>query len=78
MTEAEIIARIEPLFRELFEEYAGPVTAALTPADVREWDSLANVELMVMIERAFGVAFTEREVISGFPMSLGEVAALVA
>jgi acyl carrier protein len=62
MAPAEVIARIEPIIRDLFDEYEGPVTANLTAKDVEQWDSLANVQLIVMVEKAFGVKFTNSEI----------------
>ena len=76
MTQDEIIGRIEPILRDLFDEYGGPVTAALTAKDVEQWDSLANVQLMVMIEVAFGIKFATTELSS--LKNLGELADLVA
>ena len=75
MTQDEVIGRIEPILRDLFDEYGGPVTSALTAKDVEQWDSLANVQLMVMVEGAFGIRFATTEVTS--LSNLGELAALV-
>jgi len=75
VTRDEVIARIEPIFRDLFDEYDGPVVASLTAADVEQWDSLANVQLMVMVERAFGARFSTNDVID--LGNLGELAALI-
>jgi acyl carrier protein len=71
----EVIARIEPIFRDLFDEYDGPVTAALTAADVEQWDSLANVQLMVMVEHDFGARFSTNEIVE--LKNLGALAALI-
>jgi len=75
VTPAEAIARIEPIVRDLFDEYDGPVTASLTARDVEQWDSLANVQLIVMVERAFGVKFASTEIKS--MKNLGALAELV-
>ena len=75
MTQTEIIARIEPIIRDLFDEYEGPVTSALSAKDVVQWDSLANVQLMVMVERAFGVRFSTAD-IAGLK-NIGSLAELV-
>jgi acyl carrier protein len=75
MTQDEVIGRIEPILRDLFDEYEGPVTAALSAKDVEQWDSLANVQLMVMVEVAFGIKFATTEVTS--LNNLGELATLV-
>ena len=76
MSPAEVLAKIEPLFRDLFDEYQGPVTAALSARDVEQWDSLANVQFVVMVEKAFGVRFTVGEI--GGLKNLGALADLVA
>jgi len=61
MNQAEIIAKLQALFDDLFLE---PVT--LTPAmsakDVPEWDSLMHISLVVAVEKAFAVRFRVGEV----------------
>jgi acyl carrier protein len=76
MLAAEIVARFEPIIRDLFDEYDGPVKASLTAEDVEQWDSLANVQLIVMVEKAFGVKFATSEITS--LKNLGALADLVA
>ena len=76
MTHDEVIGRIEPIIRDLFDEYDGPVTASLSAKDVEQWDSLANVQLVVMVEVAFGIRFATTEIAS--LNNLGELAELVA
>lgn len=75
MTRDEVIAAIEPIFRDLFDEYDGPVVASLTAADVEQWDSLANVQLMVMVEHAFGARFSTNDITE--LKNVGELAALI-
>lgn len=75
MTRDEAIARIEPIIRDLFEQYHGPVTASLAAKDVKQWDSLANVQLVVMVERAFGTKLANSEVTA--VKNLGGLAELV-
>jgi len=75
MTPTEVIARIEPIIRDLFDEYDGPVTSDLTAKDVEQWDSLANVQLLIMVEQSFGVKFASSEI--GAIKNLGALAELV-
>ena len=75
MTTNDIISRIEPIVRDLFDEYEGVVDAALSAERVAQWDSLANVQLMVMVEKPFGVKFTTSEIAS--LKNLGALAELV-
>ena len=62
MTHAEVMSRIEPIMRDLFDEFSGPITPSLTAKDVGQWDSLANVQLVVMVEKEFGVKFAIGEI----------------
>jgi acyl carrier protein len=48
--------------RDLFDEYEGPITRETSASDVPQWDSLAHVQLMVMIEMKLGVRFTTAEI----------------
>ena len=75
MNRDEMLAKIEPILRDLFDEYEGPVTPALNAEDVEQWDSLANVQLIVMVEKQFGVKFSTSEVSS--LKNLGALADLV-
>lgn len=72
---SNIIARIEPIFRDIFDSYTGPVTAEISAHDVEQWDSLANIDLVVSVEKEFGVKFTTRD-IAGLK-SLGDLARLI-
>jgi acyl carrier protein len=66
----EIITKI---VRNLFDEYHGPVTPMLSAHDVAQWDSLMNVQFLVLIEQAFGIRFSSREV--GQIKNVGELMA---
>ncbi len=67
--------KLTEILRDLFDEYSGPITAATTAEDIPDWDSLAQVKLMVQVERAFGIRFEAREVTA--PQNVGELAALI-
>lgn len=76
MPDLAVLARFEPIVRDVFDEFDGAVTPELAARDVTQWDSLGNVQFMVMIERAFGVRFTTAEI--GSLRNLGELSDLVA
>jgi len=57
-----IIQKLEELFRDLFDDYTGPVTRELTADDVEEWDSLGHIQLMVLIEKTMGLRFSTEEI----------------
>ena len=56
------LAKIAEILRDLFDEYEGEITPATSAADVEQWDSLANVQLMVMVEGEFGIRFSTSEI----------------
>ena len=62
MPDSKIFNKLTECVRTLFDEYDGPVTTELNAAAVKQWDSLANVRLMVMLEQAFKIRFTTEEI----------------
>jgi acyl carrier protein len=56
------LEKMTEIVRDLFDEYAGPVSRTLSARDVAQWDSLANVQFVVLIEQSFGVRFSTAEV----------------
>lgn len=63
--------KMTQILRDLFDEYQGEVTRALSARDVPQWDSLSNVQFVVMVEQVFGIRFITREV--GQFRNVGEV-----
>jgi acyl carrier protein len=61
MTDATF-AKLQQTFRQVFNAPALELREDMTAADVRGWDSLKHVELMVAVEAAFGVRFKTAEV----------------
>lgn len=72
MTQTEILERLQAIFRELFDDATIVLTPETTARDVERWDSLSHVDMMVMVEEAFGIRFSTREV-----TGLANVGALV-
>jgi acyl carrier protein len=74
MTRTEIIAKLQPVFDEVF--LAPPVlTPALSAKDVPEWDSLIHIPLILAVEAAFGIRFRVGEVEA--TKNIGEFADLI-
>ena len=48
--------------RDVLDDDAFVVTRATGSADHEEWDSLAQINIIVAIEKEFGVEFTLRDV----------------
>ncbi len=57
-----IILRLTPIFREVFDDPALVLRPETGPGDIAEWDSVAQVRLVLAIEEAFGVRFDTEEV----------------
>ncbi len=74
MNQAEVIARLQTLFDDLFLEPV-TVTPALSAKEVPEWDSLMHISLVVSVEKAFGVRFRVGEVEA--TKNVGEFADLI-
>ena len=74
MNQAEIIAKLQTLFDDLFLEPVS-LTPATSAKDVPEWDSLMHISLMVAVEKAFDVRFRVGEVES--TRNVGEFADLI-
>ena len=74
MNQAEVIAKLQTVFDNLFLE---PVvlTSAISAKDVPEWDSLTHISLMVAVEKSFGVRFRVGEVEN--TKNIGEFADLI-
>lgn len=50
------------LFQEYFDDQSITLKRETTAADIDEWDSLAQVGLILSIEKRFGIRFTGSEV----------------
>ena len=53
----EIHSIVEGIFRDLFRDEGLAVHAGTSAKDIKGWDSLAHITLIVAIERRFGIKF---------------------
>lgn len=75
MTDEEIYAGLTAVFRRQFKDEDLSITPEMTAEDVKGWDSLAHVRLILSVEKQFGVKFKTSEV-AAFE-NVGDLAALV-
>lgn len=61
MEREDIFKRLNVVFRDYFDDEDITVTEATTAADIEDWDSLEHINLIVSIEREFGIKFTMGE-----------------
>lgn len=62
MTEAAVLLRLNAIFKSVLglpELSLAPTTVA---SDVKGWDSISHIDIIVRIEREFGIKFTLREI----------------
>lgn len=62
MTHSEISIKLEQIMRIVFDDASIVIRDDLSAADVESWDSLNHINLIVAIEKKFGIRFTTREV----------------
>ena len=62
MDNADIVTRLTPIFRDVFNDDALVVSEGMTAANVPSWDSLSNINMIVAVEKAFGVKFSIKDV----------------
>ena len=64
MERDDILAKVQEVFRDELEVEDLALNDETTADDVEEWDSLSHVQLVVALEKAFGIKFTSREILS--------------
>jgi acyl carrier protein len=62
MDNNEIVTRLTPIFRDVFSDDALVVSDSMSAADVPTWDSLSNINMIIAVEKAFGVKFSIKDV----------------
>lgn len=64
MERSEIFKKVNEIFCDELDNDDIVLTDETTADDVEEWDSLSHVQLIVAIEKAFGIKFTSNEILS--------------
>lgn len=62
MTQEEILAKIAPIFKEVFNDDEMDVNMDLTADDIDEWSSISQTLMLTEVEKEFGIVFKLREV----------------
>ena len=64
MDRSDIFKKVNEIFCDELDNDDIVLTDETTADDVEEWDSLSHVQLIVAIEKAFGIKFTSNEILS--------------
>jgi acyl carrier protein len=62
MTPVEVKARLEAVFRDIFEDPTLVIHESTTAHDIEAWDSLTHIDLIVEVERTFAIKLSTGEV----------------
>ncbi len=57
----DLHARLEDVFRQVFDNDQLTLRDDMTATDIEGWDSVAHINLMFGIEQAFGIRFKGNE-----------------
>ena len=61
MTREEVFDKLTEVFRTVFDDDSIILSDSTTSADIEDWDSLEHIDLIVSVEKAFGMKFTMSE-----------------
>ena len=53
MSEAEIMAGVVSIFREVFDDDELVLTPEMTADDVEDWDSVSHIQILLAVEEHF-------------------------
>ncbi len=58
---ADLLSQLELIFRDVLDNPGLRLTRESNNSNVKGWDSLAHMNLILAIEQQFGISFTLRE-----------------
>jgi acyl carrier protein len=54
--------KLTGIFRKTFDDEALTISESTTADDIKDWDSLSHINLILAVERGFAIRLTTREV----------------
>ena len=62
MERKEIFKKLTEIFQDVMDNDEIVVTDTTCADDIEEWDSLTQIQLVVAIEKVFGIKFNSKEI----------------
>lgn len=62
MTREQVYMELNGVFQDVFDDESITVYDETTANDIEDWDSLEHINLVVAVEKQFGIKFTMGEV----------------
>jgi len=62
MSRNEITSIVTEIFRDIFDDAALIITDDTGAKDIEDWDSLEQINILVSMEKKFGIKFTVNDV----------------
>jgi len=62
LSDQAILRQLTDVFRQVFDDDTIVARMDMTAADVKKWDSLSHVDMIVLLEETFGIKIPTREV----------------
>ena len=64
MDKNEILAKLQEIFRDVFDNEEIVIDNDTVAEDIDEWDSLAHVQLVKELESVFSIKISSKEILS--------------
>lgn len=64
MENNEILAKLQDVFRDVFDNEEIEITVDTVAEDIEEWDSLAHIQLVNELEKEFKIKLSAKEILS--------------
>ena len=75
LTEATVFATLQVIIEQVLEEEDIQITRDSTAADIPNWDSLAHVEILELVQRRFKIKFSLADLQK--PKTVGDLVDLI-
>ena len=62
MTDEQVLEKLTGIFRELFDDEQLTINEETSALDIDKWDSLSNIDLIVMVEEEFKIKISTKEI----------------